>query len=209
MKTLPRVQASRIAAVLGTAFISVTGLGAPAVTPVAGTPAGGASIPARASGRVSTAGQYQWPGLYFEAKFRGPDIYFETGPGDVILHVRVDDAPVGTLVKPRPGVWRINGLANGAHVVRVDAVTESQAAANTFKGFTLPRGSRALTLAPPNHQIEFIGDSHTVGYGNTSKTRDCTQDDVWSTTDSSAAFGPQVARHYDADYQINAISGRG
>src|SRR6185312_14756892 len=58
-------------------------------------------------------------------------------------------------------------------------------------------------------QIEFIGDSHTVGYGNTSRTRECTQDDVWKTTDNSQSFGPLIAGHYAADYQINAISGRG
>jgi lysophospholipase L1-like esterase len=57
--------------------------------------------------------------------------------------------------------------------------------------------------------MEFIGDSHTVGYGNTSHSRDCTEDEVWATTDTSQAFGPKIAKHYAADYQINAISGRG
>src|SRR4051812_19517688 len=181
------VRTSRLAAILGAFFVSAAVFAAPAVTPVAGAPAG-ANLPARASGRVDATGQYQWPGLYFEAKFRGRSIFFETGPGDVILRVRVDDVPVGTLVKPRPGTWRIDGLANGAHVVRVDAVTESQAGPNMFKGFALAPGSRALPLAPRGRQIEFIGDSHTVGYGNTSKSRECTRDEVWSTTDSSAAF---------------------
>ena len=32
---------------------------------------------------------------------------------------------------------------------------------------------------------------------------------MWATTDNSQAFGPLTAKHYDADYQINAISGRG
>jgi hypothetical protein len=30
-----------------------------------------------------------------------------------------------------------------------------------------------------------------------------------ATTDNSQAFGPKVAKHYAADYQVNAISGRG
>jgi len=166
-------------------------------------------VPAQVAGRTSASGQYQWPGLYFESKFRGGSLYFTTGSGDVILHVLVDGVPVGTLVKPRPGDWRIDGLVEGPHVVRVEAVTESQDAPNAFGGFALPPGSRALAGSPRKRQIEFIGDSHTVGYGNTSKTRDCTEDDVWATTDSSVAFGPKVARHYDADFQVNAISGRG
>jgi lysophospholipase L1-like esterase len=64
-------------------------------------------------------------------------------------------------------------------------------------------------MEPRQLKIEFIGDSHTVGYGNTSASRDCTGDEVWATTDNSRAFGARIAAHYDADYQINAISGRG
>lgn len=188
---------------------SAGALAAPVVTPVAGKPDGAVSLPAQVPGRSSSAGQYQWPGLYFESKFTGRSAYFETGAGDVILHVQVDGVAAGTLVKPRPGAWRIDGLTDGVHVVRIEAVTESQAAPNTFGGFALPAGSSAMPMPPRRRQIEFIGDSHTVGYGNTSKTRDCTQEEVWSTTDTSAAFGPEVARHYDADYQVNAISGRG
>lgn len=181
---------------------------APAVTAM-DAPSIAKRIPAQVAGRMSAAGQYQWPGLYFESKFSGGRVYFTTGPGDVILHVLVDGVSVGTLVKPRAGDWLIDGLVDGPHVVRVEAVTESQDAPNAFGGFALPPGSRAIPMKPRARQIEFIGDSHTVGYGNTSKTRDCTEDDVWSTTDSSAAFGPKVARHYDADFQVNAISGRG
>jgi lysophospholipase L1-like esterase len=88
-------------------------------------------------------------------------------------------------------------------------VTESQDAPNVFGGFGIPAGERALPLRKPHRQIEFIGDSHTVGYGNTSPKRDCTNDDVWATTDNSQNFGPLTANHYHADYQINAISGRG
>jgi lysophospholipase L1-like esterase len=191
------------------ATLSAAALAAPLVSPVPGAPAGAVSVPARSVGRSSAAGQYQWPGLYFESRFVGRDAYFVTGPGDVILHVLVDGTPAGVLVKPAPGTWQIGGLSEGPHVVRIAAVTESQSGANTFGGFLLPRDSRPLPLPPRERQIEFIGDSHTVGYGNTSPRRECTPDEIWSTTDNSAAFGPKVARHYDADYQVNAISGRG
>jgi len=198
----------RVAAAIGAGFVSAASA-APAVDAVPGKPAGATRIPAQVIGRMDPQGHYQWPGLYFESRFDGPRVYFETGPGDVILAVSVDGAPIGRLVKPRPGSWRIDGLAKGPHVVRVEAVTESQSAPNTFAGFSVPGGSGGLPMQPRRRQIEFIGDSHTVGYGNSSTTRECTQEDVWKTTDSSAAFGPKVARHYDADYQVNAISGRG
>jgi len=209
MNTLRLDLPARIATTIGAVVLSAAAIAAPTLTPIDRTPPGAVSVSARAAGRMTATGQYQWPGLYFEATFKGRSVYFETGPGNVILHLSVDGVPAGTLVKPRAGAWQVDGLAEGTHVVRIDAVTESQDAPNTFRGFASPAGSGAKPRSPRQRQIEFIGDSHTVGYGNTSKTRDCTEDDVWATTDSSAAFGPQVARHYDADYQVNAISGRG
>ena len=199
----------RFAATVGMTLLSGMTLAAPRITPETGQPPGAVSVSPRVPGRITASGQYQWPGLYFEATFKGRLVWFETGPGDVILRVSVDGVPAGTLVKPRAGLWRVDGFATGTHVVRVDAVTESQDAPNSFRGFALPAGFGARSASPRRRQIEFIGDSHTVGYGNTSTTRDCTEDDVWKTTDSSLAFGPKVARHYDADYQVNAISGRG
>ena len=32
---------------------------------------------------------------------------------------------------------------------------------------------------------------------------------MWATTDNTQAFGPLTANHYQADYRVNAISGRG
>ncbi|MEV1179352.1 SGNH/GDSL hydrolase family protein, partial [Nonomuraea sp. NPDC049784] len=63
--------------------------------------------------------------------------------------------------------------------------------------------------AARHRQIEFIGDSFTAGYGNTSTTRDCTGDEVNRTTNADLSFGAITARRLNADYQINAFSGRG
>jgi lysophospholipase L1-like esterase len=147
--------------------------------------------------------------LYFEAKFSGRSVYFKIGPGDVILKALVDGQPVGTLAKPASGLYLIDGLESGTHTVRIEALTEAQGGANEFRGFALVKPAKVIPMTPRKRQIEFIGDSHTVGYGNTSKTRTCTGDEVWATTDNSQAFGARVANHYGADYQINAISGRG
>jgi lysophospholipase L1-like esterase len=151
---------------------------------------------------------HQWPGVYFEAAFQGTTVWFDIGGGDQIVRVLVDGAPLARLNKPL-GRYRVEGLEAGPHVARVEIVTESQAAPNLFGGFFLD-GQGAL-MAPKrlDRQIEFIGDSHTVGFGNTSPTRECTREDVWARTDTSQAFGPIVANRFRADYQINAISGRG
>ena len=152
---------------------------------------------------------YQWPGTYFRAAFRGTAVFFRIVKGDQILHIVVDGQAATPLVKPEASVYAIEGLSEGKHAISVLVATESQAGPNAFGGFAVPSGEKVLTPPRRRRQIEFIGDSHTVGYGNSSPKQDCTQDEVWATTDNSHAFGPLTASHYHADYQINAISGRG
>lgn len=152
---------------------------------------------------------YQWPGSYFRAAFRGTRVFFRVVKGDEILHVVVDGQPVGSLVKPAPGAYEVEGLSQARHEVTILVATESQEAPNTFGGFAIPPGEKALAPRPRRRQIEFIGDSHTVGYGNLSTKRECTNDQVWADTDDTKAFGALVAAHYGAEYQVNAISGRG
>lgn len=152
---------------------------------------------------------YQWPGVHFQTRFSGDGVLFEVGPGDVILHVEADGARIASLRKPAPGRYRIAGLGPGEHRVRIDAATESQAGPNRFGGFLLPPGSAPLAPPQATRRIEFIGDSHTVGYGSASGGRDCSDAQVWETTDTTLAFGPRLAAAYGADYRVNAISGRG
>ncbi len=185
---------------------------APVVMPIATAPAGLKALPMTIGGRVQTkdgAWTYQWPGTYFETAFQGQAIYFRVGQGDEILRVTVDGQASAPVAKPAPGLYGVEGLEKGVHTIRIEVVTESQAAPDTFGGFFGAADGKPAGLKKRARQIEFIGDSHTVGYGNISTTRDCTTDDVWKTTDNSVAFGPVMARHYNADYQINAISGHG
>ncbi|HWU74716.1 MAG TPA: GDSL-type esterase/lipase family protein, partial [Sphingomonas sp.] len=153
--------------------------------------------------------QRQWPGSYFETAFIGTAIYLKLGAGDVILHVLVDDQPPVPLIKPKPGLYLLDGLSPEPHRLRVEVVTEGQAGPSSFGGFYPATGTKAMRLRARARQIEFIGDSHTVGYGNTSPSRQCTADQVWATTDTSRGIAGLIARRYGADYQVNAISGRG
>ena len=210
-KNVIKLHSLLLLSALGTAALDCS-----AATPVrvaaVERPAGARTLAVHVAGRTrDMAGKqtYQWPGVYFEAAFHGPKVYFELGRGDVILRVLVDDQPVATLAKPAPGFYEIANLAQQAHTARIEVLTESQAGPNVFGGFVYPKETRPLPAVPRARQIEFIGDSHTVGYGNTSATRNCSEDDVWKTTDDSQAFGAKMARHYGADYQVNAISGRG
>jgi lysophospholipase L1-like esterase len=199
---------------LASALIATSAIAQPPhITAVGAPPPGLTVLPASVAGRVLHQGansyQYQWPGIYFEAAFEGKSLYFSVGPGDVIVRVLVDSVETAKLVKPAAGTYLIEGLAAGAHTVRLETTTESQAGPNSFGGFSLPAGSKPLPAPRRAHQIEFIGDSHTVGYGNTSTTRDCSGEQVWAATDNTQGVGAVTARHYGADYRVNAISGRG
>lgn len=186
---------------------------AAAVTAVPPTTRLGAPLPVRVGGRTERAAEgwrRQWPGTYVEGAFRGRAALFRVGAGDVRLHVLVDDRQVATLVKPRAGLYRIAGLSAGRHRLRIEVASESQAGSTVLGGLYAAAG--ATPLAAPTaaaRQVEFIGDSHTVGYGNTSTTRDCTQDRVWATTDTSQGIAGVIGRRYGADYRVHAISGRG
>nr|WP_246848210.1 SGNH/GDSL hydrolase family protein [Sphingomonas beigongshangi] len=178
----------------------------------------GAPIALHVGGRFVTAGgvgaqagyRRQWPGSYLEGRFRGPAVDLSIGPGAVSLRIGIDGQAPISLVRPAVGTYRIAAPGDGDHRIRIDVVSESQAEPTTLRGLTAPVGT--TPLAPPSprpRQIEFIGDSHTVGYRDTATTTECTQDQVWATTDTRQGPAAVTAAHYNADYQVNAISGRG
>ncbi|WP_374294840.1 GDSL-type esterase/lipase family protein [Sphingomonas sp.] len=168
------------------------------------------ALPMQVGGRTVQDGTEllrQWPGTYFESAFRGPA--FAVGKGRVHLTARIDDGAPTSLVEPRPGLYRITGLTPGEHRLRIDVVSESQAEPTAFGGIFAPDGTTARPPRARARRIEFIGDSHTVGYGNTAASGTCTQDQVWSTTDTTRGLPGLLGARYDADYRVNAISGRG
>jgi lysophospholipase L1-like esterase len=174
------------------------------------------ALQVRTGGRTERGGtpaapvyERQWPGGYFETAFVGREAYFRLGSGDVILRVTVDDRPGVRMVRPGAGLYVVQGISAGVHRVRVQVVSESQEGPSSFLGFYGGVRTKAHPIPARARQIEFIGDSHTVGYGNTSDTRACNRDKVWETTDTSRGIAGIAAARYRADYQVNAISGRG
>ena len=176
-------------------------------------PGGRVPLLMRVVGRAEPAAarmiRRQWPGSYVETRFRGTQAFFRVGAGEVSLRVTIDGGAPISLVRPAPGLYRVGPLGRGEHRLRVQVVSESQAGATEQGDFTAPAGSRALRVDVPARQIEFIGDSHTVGYANRSNKAACTEREVWDTTDTAAGLPGQLAARYRADYRVNAISGRG
>ena len=199
---------------LASSIPALAGAASAHVEPLAAWPVGTVALVARAVGRVERqvgepGWRYQWPGTYFEARFAGATLYVDLGSGTKHARVSIDGREVADVMRPDVRLLRIRGLPPGEHRVRVDVVSESRDGVQGFGGFAVPDPVDALQPRARARAIEFIGDSYTVGYGAASGTRACSDEEVWRTTDNSLAFGPQVARRFDADYRIMAISGRG
>jgi len=152
---------------------------------------------------------YQWPAVYFEARFKGSSVRLAFDDPSNNFNVVVDGRDAMILRKPGRTSLTLSQLGAGPHVIRLEKRSETQYATGAFDGFFVPRAADALAPQHRTRQIEFIGDSLTVGYGNTSAFTQCTPDEIFETTDSQEGFGPLVAKHFDADYQVNAFSGLG
>jgi lysophospholipase L1-like esterase len=177
-------------------------------------PSGNALTSAYTAGRVEYTGgtaQYSWPGVYFEGRFRGKGVGIVLNDAVNDYDVQVDGTTVAALVQPGTTTYWVRNLADTEHRVRLVKRTEIPWAIGEFGGFTAAPGGRILGRPAPRHrQIEFIGDSLTVGYGNLSTTRDCSANGgVDRNTDADLGFAAQAAHSLHADYQINAYSGRG
>ncbi|MCX4705879.1 SGNH/GDSL hydrolase family protein [Streptomyces sp. NBC_01373] len=166
-------------------------------------------------GRVKSAAdgwvRYTWPGICFEGRFRGTGVGIALDDADNDYDVQIDGTTLVTLVTPGRTLSWVDGLSDAEHGVRLVKRTESPWAAGRFGGFVAPPGGTVLPgPRARSRQIEFIGDSFTAGYGNVSGTRDCsTNGGVNRNSNADLAFGALTARKLNADYQINAFSGRG
>ena len=152
-----------------------------------------------------------WPGITLTTRFKGRAIGIVINDPLSAYTVELD----GTLRKPLPmedgehTVW-LRKLSKGPHELRLTRRNETTAAPGTIRGFLLEDGSTWLPLRPATErQIEFIGDSFTAGLADLSNKRNCNGAKVCATSDATAAFGVRVARHFHADWELNAMSGMG
>jgi lysophospholipase L1-like esterase len=170
-------------------------------------------LPLHVGGRVIKEADgslsFGWPGTYFESRFRGTGVRVKFDAPNEYMRLFIDGQEKLLFKRAGKVDLIVDGLAQGDHVARLEKLTESQSGGGKFTAFYPTPGDVPLPIQARARQIEFIGDSHTVGYGNTSKERACPGDLVHDTTDMQQAFGPLVAKKYDADYRINAFSGQG
>lgn len=167
-------------------------------------------LPARITGRASPRGrgfEHKWPAFHASARFEGSDVVVAISDVGGRYRITVDAASL-ILTRPGTGLLHIGGLGPGAHEIRLEKLSETSGR-GYFGGFFLPASGTPLPPPPDAPLIEFIGDSDTVGYGNTAPGRECTGEQQYLATDSSVAYGPITARALGADYRVIAASGIG
>ena len=94
------------------------------------------------------------------------------------------------------------------HTYRLVKVSESNPGKFCIHGIDLgKKGSFAEKPKASSRRIEFIGDSFTVGYGVEGKGPE--DGTPFEKTNASKSYAFLLAEGYKADYQVNAVSGRG
>jgi lysophospholipase L1-like esterase len=112
----------------------------------------------------------------------------------------------------------VSGLPAGEHSVTLVKRTESSIGYSDFLGFGFD-GPILEKPAPAARKIQIIGDSINCGVGDDLPAHTGTTDiegtfckeDSWGVPyhDAYLAFGAVTARHFDAEYQVAAVSGIG
>jgi lysophospholipase L1-like esterase len=168
---------------------------------------GGRTLPlARGNDR---AWVYQWPGVYFESRFKGASVTLAFDDPNNNFNVLIDGRGVAQLNKPGRTRFTLDNLGEGAHVVRLEKRSETLIGTGVFKGFFVPDKGLALPPVKRTRAIEFIGDSVVAGSGNTAPSATCSAEQVQAATDTQQSPGALTAKHFKADYRINAFSGLG
>jgi lysophospholipase L1-like esterase len=152
---------------------------------------------------------HQWPGVYFEAAFKGDSFLLKFNDTLNEYRLFIDGGKPITIAQPGSGIYKVTGLSGKNHKLRLEKVTESIAGTGAFEGFYVGQRGKVQMVSPRKRQIEFVGDSGMTGYGVRSPKRQCTQEEVRLLSDTQIAYPSLTAKHFGADYQVNAYSGRG
>lgn len=154
------------------------------------------------------AAEYDWANtqIEFNVNARQIELFINDGKNDYNLFI---DGKLERVIATSSNQTYPVSLNQGAHRILLTKRTGPNFGAGQFKGIRLPQGGELLALpAAPTRKIEFIGDSHTVGYGNEGPGLDCKS--VYRPYENAyLSFAALTARTLGADSRSIAISGFG
>jgi hypothetical protein len=154
---------------------------------------------------------HSWPGVYIYAVFQGTSIGIRTDDNFGYYNVFVDSIFVQVFHGNNSGINSYtlrSGLTDGTHTILLTVRGEDSWTKFGFYGFILDPG-KSILPPPPRlaRKIEFIGDSYTCASGNEWIDATAAPNDSYSNV--YLGFGPLIARHYNAQYQMTSRGGIG
>ncbi len=156
--------------------------------------------------------KFNWSGCVIEASFPGPSIGFKLTDGNTDYDVEID-GKLDTIIRTKSAVTQYTvatNLSAGPHTIRIIQRSENHWNAAVFGGLYLADGNDLLAApVKPARKIEFIGDSYTVGYGNESASRTCSEQQLRSFTNSNRSFPMLITRAFHAQCMALGWSGAG
>jgi hypothetical protein len=103
-----------------------------------------------------------------------------------------------------------DSLTNSNHTLLFSKRNFTFGRAFTFSGLILEDGAKLLASQPkPKHKMEFIGDSFTLSEGNEAKLAEMPWEDKFPLTNIDKGFAVDVAKYFNAQYNITSRSGMG
>ncbi|MCX2862318.1 hypothetical protein OOZ63_10750 [Paucibacter sp. PLA-PC-4] len=154
--------------------------------------------------------EYSWAGVYFEGHFSGSAIGLKFADSSSHFNIEIDGQHREVISEPGNRTVWVQDLGPGEHRIKVFKRNESTHASGRFRGFEVRPGDELLPAPQPlAKQMVFVGDSLTLGYGNSATKRDCSDAEVSASTNSALSFAALTAKHYDAELHLNAYSGLG
>ena len=158
---------------------------------------------------------FDWPGIVIQTIFTGTScsaVFEGVNCFDIFIDgIHSSTVRTGTKKAKYP---LAENLTDRSHRLVIAKRSESAGAPTVFYGLMLDKDKELVQPPPPSkRKIEFIGDSYTVGFADEYLGRECAagKDDsiIFAATNTGKAFGPLVAKAFSAQYQINAVSGKG
>lgn len=146
------------------------------------------------------------PAARFAFSFKGSNISLEM-EGLARWKVELDGSELPELkTGPRQIYHPTQILSKGTHRIVLTKKTETEIGCVSLHEIS-PKPLEAKLPRPKRPAFEFIGDSYTVGYGNTAANP--FEGNAFETTDATQSYGAILSKMCGADFAINAYSGRG
>ncbi len=141
-----------------------------------------------------------------EVAFCGTELSCKFSTKNGRIRYFIDGDTEGTAVVKPSGTLKIDGLADGVHVVRI--LKASSPIYNEIRLAADPLSTDGIFLTPPpksDLKIEFLGDSITAGCGALGKASEKQQ--TIENSDPTKAYAYLTAQQLGADFSVIALEG--